>query len=600
MRPPDTEAREAAAWADFVRRLASHLAAQWPAMPDRLGDRYPAFIELAVQQAGEKGLRRAASVARFVNLWFVWGPAYHDKPGFEWAKALLAAGVAASDVGEAPAPPSWHRELTQPDREWQTVHQLVQRSLVELQRLPGARIEPQALASADALVLETFGALGRRGQLHPPEPPPAPRAACDLAAADLRRLDDPVYQQYSLDSAGAAAGWQRSALPPPPVLRIDADHPLPASISLLSVPDGGAPQARLQVRVRAHALCDGDLHPVLGFSGPHGRWVWAGHEAKAASWPVATRAQPLPRSGPGSVIAEETSPELHRLEIEFCGLRDDGDALGTAQAIVSVWPAAQWWLELQRGAPTPQALLPGPRGWARGSTRCRVECDGQARDSQALRQQFEDGLDGATARGLQALAMAWAQAPGLDSPSLEAQLGLLTGQASLTWGWQHGPGGLAEPALMRVLGQLALAACQADLLLSAELRCQGTRTRIALRWAGQAELRQMLRREAQLPPLAELLAGVVARWRFPAALTLEPVAVDSGALLQQAGPLTGALVGEAGLRPCTRGGSGWEWFVGLRLEAVSLPLQLSDPLIGEQRWLQALLPAATLVDWSLG
>lgn len=595
MRPPDTEAREAAAWTDFVQRLASHLAAQWPAMPDRLGDRYPAFIDLAVQQAGEKGLRRAASVARFVNLWFVWGPAYHDKPGFEWAKAILAAGAEAP---QAAPPPSWHRELAKPDREWQTVHQLVQRSLAELQRLPGARIEPQALASADARVLETFGALGRRGRLHPAEPPAAPRAACDLAAADLRRLDEPVYQHYRLDSADA--GWQRAALPPPPALRVDAGHPLPAGISLLSTPDGGAPQARLQVRLRAHALCDADRHPVLGFSGPHGRWVWAGHEAKAASWPLASREQPLPRSGPGSVIAEETSPELHRLEIEFCGLRDDGDALGTAQAIVSVWPAAQWWLELQRSLPAMQSLLPGPRGWARGSTRCRVECDGQARDSQALKQQFEYGLDGATARGLQALATSWAQAPGLDSPGLEAQLGLLSGQASLTWGWQLGPAGLAEPALMRVVGELALAACQADLLLSAELRAQGTRSRIALRWAGQAELRQTLRREAPLPPLAELLAGVVARWRFPAMLTLEPIAVDSGGLLQQAGPPTGALVGEAGLRPCTRGSSGWEWFVGLRLEAVGLPLQLSDPLVGEQRWLQALLPATTLVDWSLG
>jgi hypothetical protein len=449
-------------------------------------------------------------------------------------------------------------------------------------------------------VLEVFGRLGRRGKLYPVEPLPTPRAACDLEAADLRVLDEPSYQHYALGSGAAEGEWLREPMKPPAALRVDAGHPMPAAITMLSHPDGGGPQARLQVRVRAHALCDGDVHPVLGFSGPHGRWVWTGHEAKAASWPVAARAQPSPKAGPGSMIAEETSPELQRLEIELCGLRDEGDALGTAQAVVSVWPAAQWWLELQRAVPAAQALLPGTRAWTRGTTRCRVECDGQARDGHALRQQFEDGLDGATARGLQALAEAWAQSASLEGPSLEAQLGLLTGRAALTWGWHYGPGGLDAAALMRVLGQFALAACQADLQFAGELRLSGTRTRVALRLAGQAELRQTLRHETAQPPLAEVLLGVVARWRFPAVLALEPIAIDTGSLLQQTGPVTGALVGEAGLRPCTKGGSGWEWFVGLRLEAVAVPLQLSDPLLGQQQWLQPLLPAVTLVDWSLG
>ena len=126
------------------------------------------------------------------------------------------------------------------------------------------------------------------------------------------------------------------------------------------------------------------------------------------------------------------------------------------------------------------------------------------------------------------------------------------------------------------------------------------RARTTLRLVGQAELRQSLRREAPMPPLAELMVGVLARWRFPAQLQLDPIAVDSGSLLQLAGPVTGALVGEAGLRPCTQGRSGFEWFVGLRLEPVAAPLQLSDPWLGQQRWLQALLPAITLVDWSVG
>jgi hypothetical protein len=69
-------------------------------------------------------------------------------------------------------------------------------------------------------------------------------------------------------------------------------------------------------------------------------------------------------------------------------------------------------------------------------------------------------------------------------------------------------------------------------------------------------------------------------------------------LLQAAGPTTGALVGEAGLRPCTSGGSGWEWFAGLRVEAVSMPLALQDPVLGDTRIDVALLAARMLVDWS--
>ena len=620
MRPDDTAALEATAWADFVQRLGDHLAGQWPAMPERLGDRYPAFITMAVQQALEQGLTQAASVARYVNLWFVWGPAYHGKPGFEWAQALLAAGRDSAQAAAALAPKAasqtWRSaSAPPPGQDWLTVHQLVQRSLAELARLPGSRIEPQALAAADARVIEAFGKLGRQGRMRPQasaDPLPTPRAACDLEAADIRVLDEPTLLRYTLGSGTAAGTWQREPLALPPALRVDAKQPMPALLAVLShAPDDGAqaqlqtppqaqPLARLQVRSRALVLCNGDIHPVLGFSGPHGRWIWAGHEAKAASWPVAARAQPLPGAGPGSALAEETSPELQRLEIECCGLRDDGHPLGGQQALVSVWPAAQWWMELQRGVPAPAAVLPGPRAWVRGSTRCRVERDGAVQDSTALRQQFEDGLDAALAVGLQALAAAWDATPGLTHPSLDAQIGLLTGQASLTWGWHYGPAGLGGPALMRVVGDLALAAVQADLQLGGELSVAGTRSRITLRVAGLAELRQTVRREAPAPPLAEVLLGVVARWRFPVDVALAPMVVASAGLLQVDGPVTGALVGEAGLRPSTQGHSGWEWFVGLRLEPVAVPLHLSDPLLGQQRVQQALLPAMTLVHWSLG
>ena len=146
MQAQDTVAVEAARWTAFVAELAEHLAAQWPAMPERLGDRYAAFVEQAVQQAEKRGLARAAAVARYVNLFFVWGPLFHDKPGFEWALGLLAAPR---------------------EREWSTVHQLVRRSVAELQRMPDARIAPAALEAADARLVERFGPLGTNGDLQP-------------------------------------------------------------------------------------------------------------------------------------------------------------------------------------------------------------------------------------------------------------------------------------------------------------------------------------------------------------------------------------------------------------------------------------------------
>ncbi len=584
MQAEDTPALEAQAWRDFVAQLADHLAGRWPAMPERLADRYPAFIDLAVQQALDKGLYRAASVARFVNLWFVWGPAFQDKPGFEWAPPLLA---------------------TAGRNEWLALHQLVQHSLQELQRLPGARIEPQALMAADTAVLETFGPLGRYGQMRRAEPLPAPARACDLEAADIRLQDEGAHQQYRLTPG---QGWQRGAAAMPGALRVDAGHPMPPLLAALSPLAGQGQAFRLQVRARHIAVCDGDKHPALLFAGPHGQWSWAGHEAKAASWPLTTREPALPAAGPGTAIAEETSPELQRLDIETCGLRDQGEAIGPQQVTVSVWPATQWWIELQRNPPEPQALLPGSRAWTPGTTRCRVERDGSAQDAQPLRKQFESGLDGAVAAALKSLGEAWQGLPGLASASLDAELGLLTGQASLSWGWHFGPGGLDGPALMRVLGQLALVACRADLQLRGELTAADapsawladSRSKIGLRFAGECGLQQTLLRELPQPALADLLGGAVARWRFPAEITLDALATDAGRILQQAGPVTGALVGEAGLRPRTTGGSGWEWFAALRIEPVALPLSLTDPLLGTLHQTLPVLPALTLLNWSLG
>jgi hypothetical protein len=574
VQPPDTAALEQALWAAFVEQLANHLAGQWPAMPERLGERYTAFVEHAVQQADKRGITRAAAVARYVNLWFVWGPLFHDKPGFEWALGLLAAPR---------------------QQEWSTLHRLVRRSLAELQRLPDTRIEPAALAAADERLIDAFGHLGRRGDMQPAEPAPVPRRACDLEAVELRLIESAVAQHYLFE----AGQWRQAALPPPAPLRIDAANGAPRLIGVLAHPPGGQPQARLQLRSRTHALCDGDVHPALSFAGTHGRWQWQGHETTAVSWPLATLAQADPVAGPGTAIAEETSPDIFALDLQVCGLRDEGDALGALRTRVWVWPAAQWWLELQREAAAAQPVLANQAPTLRPATRCRVECDAQPLEAAALRDGFERGLDLATAAALQRLMAAWAGVEGLAAPRLDGSLALLTGRAAFTWGWQLGPNGLDGRAFMRLLGQMNLQACQAELLFEGELALDGARARLRLHCMGATPLKQQLQREAADPPLLPVMQAARTTFRLPFTAELTPLASDTGALLMAAGPCTGALVGEAGLRPRTSGGSGWEWFASMRLEAASLTLQRIDPVLGACTADRVLWPEQGLLDWRL-
>lgn len=574
MQPEDTEAREAEAWAAFLHQLAEHLVAQWPAMQARLGEKHLAFVELAAQQALQRGLTLAASVARYANLCFVWGPGFQDKPGFEWARGLLAAPR---------------------EREWATLHQLVRRSLLELQRLPDARMAPEALATADQRLVDTFGRLGRHGALHPAEPPLLPLRACDLEAMELRLLEPAVAAHYSL-TAGA---WQRVPLPAPAPVRVDAANPLPRLVAVLAHAPGVRPHTRVQLRSRTHAVCSSDVHPALNFTGSHGQWRWAGHETRAVSWPVYTLAQPEPPAGPGSAVAEETSPELCRLELQVCGLRDEGDALGPQATTLWAWPAAQWWLELQRQAAAAQPVVAGKPAALRGSTRCRLESDGAERDVSALRRGFEQDLEQATDAALQKLLAAITAVDGLSSVRLDGVLALLTGHAALTWGWCLGSAGLGGRAFMRVLGALQLQACQAELQAEAELGLGDGRARLLLRCVAAAPLTLQLRREAAEPPLLPTLLPARHRFSLPFAAEVTPLATDTGTLLQATGPCSGALVGEAGLRPRTSGGSGWEWFATLRLEAASLPLALVDPALGEQRFSHKLWDEQPLLDWSL-
>jgi len=578
----DRRQAENTAWQGFVRQLGDHLSGQWPAMLQRLGERYAAFIDVAVDQALRRGLQDCAAVARWVNLCFAWGPAFDEKPEFAWAAEVLSA-------------PGAH--------EWLVVHQLVHRSVVELERQNGARLAPQALRAADLRLIEVFGAWGRHGALLSPPAEPMAKAlvACDVEAFEVRQAEQPVLSDYRLDGDV----WTREPAPALAPIRVDVQHPLPAALHLLSPMEGDA--ARLRIRVRPHASCDGAHHPAFRCTGPLGASTWSGHDSREVELALLPRLQPPPPLGMASWVAEETAPEYYKLEWQVCGLRDAGRAVGPLSSLLAVWPACRWWTEFQRAEPAMQALLgtsgsdgqANVKAWQAANTRARIERDGRSQDARALVTVFEAGLDAASKTALARLAQAWARVGDVRGATLDALWGQLQGRAALAWAW-HTAALEAAPS-MRVLGQLDLQAAHVDLTFGGTLEWAGARAKLTLRCAGRAPLQGELRHEAAAPTLAERIAcGACVAWRFPFEASLAPLADPGGALLQLDGEVRGALVGMAGLRPNTHGGSGFEWFAEARLEAVSLPLAVLDPTLGERRGALELLPEQPLLAWSLG
>jgi len=74
---------------DFVDRLMKHFAAVWPDKVKALGAGYKKWIESGVESADRHGLNTEQSVARYVNLWFVWGKDFENDPKHAWAKEIL-------------------------------------------------------------------------------------------------------------------------------------------------------------------------------------------------------------------------------------------------------------------------------------------------------------------------------------------------------------------------------------------------------------------------------------------------------------------------------------------------------------------------------
>ncbi len=541
---------------------------RWPELESRLGQRRAAFIAETAKRAAELGLAASAQASgRYFNLCCALGPGFEQRAENEWALAILA------DTRLEP---------------WVRLHQLMLRARHEWRRRGG---DLAALERTDAALLDQLDAQRREAD---PDAEPLARVACDIEAVELRLLDTAFRHEYRQQEGQ----WQRVPLGDPPApLRIGAQWPAPAVVAILTQSEANGPGARLQVRQAIHGGCAGERHPALHWLDHRGLNRYAGHEARAVSWPVAAPAHTPPATGLGLALAEETAPEATLLRLPSCGVRDEGVPLGAQALQAWLYPAAQWLFVLQREPGSPVQLPAAGPAAAPAASKCRIERDATPVDAKPWIRGFDDDLSAAFVAGMGKLFDAWQMS--VRDATLHATPGLLTGRQTLTWGWREGAGGMAGEALMRVVGELDLG-LDLELQLGGTLEVGGARCRVALRASGQARRAHSLRRESKDLPLAGVVADAVLRWSFPFELRVDPLAGADGIVASAAGACVGTVGGELGLRPRRSGGSGWEWFVRIAADPVLAPFVVVDPVLGETRRTVALLPALALLDWSLG
>ena len=552
------------------RILASH----WPDLYVRLGHRAFDYLDAARRKADMYRFAQDATIARYINLCCALGPNFEEKPDNEWALAVLA---------------------DERIEEWVKLHQLVIRSSAALCRRSGdGRHVSEQLIRADAALLDfhdsQIKAINSDAEL-------LARVACDTDAVDIRVLETDWRQVYNkVDGV-----WQMAGLSIADAhVRFNSSQSVPKQINVLTHASKRGPMARLQVRMLMHARCNQDIHPFVTFAGTHGLSQWRGHLAQAVSWQMSALPPTLVAEGMGAALFEETIPDTALLRIISCGVRDDGVPTGVLQTYVFAYLADQYLFVLQREAGVELCWPVSPEvssSQGLGVTRCRVERNGELLISAGWTQGFQEDLHRELYAGLNRLFFAW-QATTRNS-TMKSSLALMIGQAFLTWGWHEGAGGLTGQPFMRVAGELDLNHL-IDLELTGEVELGVTRTRVRLVVKGDAPMKHLLARDATQPGLFDVLLGVTVRWQMPFCIEFDPIAVDEAALWCEAGPCVGTLVGEVGFRPRLSGGCGWQWYVRMNIEPVSVPVCVHDPVLGQSRHSLHLLPRVHLLDWSLG
>ncbi len=566
--------------------LGEQLALAFPEAPARLGERFPTFVALAVQRGALQGFTHLVALARYLACWVTLGAEFEAKPGFEWAASLLAAKARAEGT-----------------RVFQLCRGVRERLIAKPS--PTGVAAPAfdaALEQLDA-ALQDAGDLGALENLGEPARGGSRRrlilgAACDLDVLDLRRADAASRQQYSLIDGQ----WQRVPVASPIdalTLRPPGHEPVqrPTWIAVLCAPAGHEGGARMRLRMRAAQTCD--LHPFARLNDNVGLRDLRGALALDVIWPV-----PAPVHVPAvpaiiePTIAAEGSPQLQSLDVHSCGLRDSGTPMGDLHLVVAAFPGEQHLMAWKR-APWP--VLAWPESAASPTLpapQLRLERDGAVLDSAAWQAGFK-ALDDQLAEGLGRLASAWERASGVTQGRLEAEPRFLCGHGAITWGWAERPQGLLAAPFMRIAGAMDLIACQLSLRFSGVLSLSGSLSRLGLHCTASEPMQAAWERQPDdLDPQA-LLAGAKAAFRQPFVLVVESAARDELAILNAGSLVTGALVGSCGLRVRPEG-TGLQWFATLSIEPAQVVLHVHDPLLGQEEIVHPLLPAMSLLDWSLG
>lgn len=565
------------------RQLAEALVAAFPALAKRAGDRLGALVTLGEQRAATHGLTHALAVARYLACWVVLGTEFETRGGHTWALDLLA-----------------DRQRS----EGAKAYQLVRRCREELQRLlttggPAASELPkladfdQAITRLDESLrqLGVMGSLQRGARLVLGQP-------CDIDAVELREHDPPQRQPYRFERGQ----WSRAGgdgAPAAPMV-VTATDPLawPARLSLLGQDPTGRP-ARLRLRLRAGHCCDPAVHPCVVQFTDGGLLEWRGPQtADLVLTQHAPQPDPPPPQAPQPALAWSGGARFGRLQLSSCGLREQGSAVGELSTDWCVYPATQHWMLWRHEAPP-------DRQWSTDSAppphapraACIVERDGQRLDATVWQAGLQ-ALDAQLEQGLERLFTAWCREGGFEQPQMAAEPAVLCGDAGLAWGWLPAAEGLGGTPSHRVAGQLDLIAARLSLRLSGQLALGGSLSQWRLHCAGQVPLRTQWdivadQGSASMPPVDAKVTI-----RLPLVLQVD-VAASESACMVDASLVAGAVVGQCGLRP-RPDGLGWQWYARLAVEPASALCRVSDPLLGHLQWRRPLLPAMTLVDWSLG
>ena len=519
--------------------ISAVLADAWPELTERLQARWPAFVEAAVQQGRKAGLLEARALARYASLWCIWGPAFDSKPGFAWAAEILADPKRSVSL---------------------KLHQLAHRTADELRQRQLAAAKAPATAGGAAPVMtpaqfETALAkvdarmdlLASSRSVFPAAESPVAVKPCDIGSIDMLVAEADDQQEYR----HAANGWHRA-----PVGRAN-DAPskwqrAPEQVVELALTShelrGGAP-ARLNLRIDTVAVCDVRVHPEVVHLGVEGRLAWKGRDAARLSLAlyVPTPAPVDAVKGPQG-IAFNAAPDVQSVRIASGGLRDVGAPFGDVAFQLRVHASTQWLANVSH-ASWPTMVWPASDGQeaAAPAVVCKLEKDGTAVDAAAWQRAWT-GLHAAFRSGLDRLFNEWVRVLDGQSTRLEVEASPLVGQSGITWGWRR-----TSPAsvLMRTQGALDMLALSIDMRLGGELVDGAARSRIRLNCKGRSELRMTIAQLGDEAAEGQGLKTALRTWRFPFVIEIESIAgpepATSGAAAV-AVPITGALVGECGLR----------------------------------------------------